>query len=70
MRLGVNAFPRRPTRPVHGGRISNSRILSYRDGKVTFRYKDYAHESQRTMTVPATELLFAASCCTFCPTAS
>jgi hypothetical protein len=38
--------------------IFNTRLLSYRDGKVTFRYKDYAHESQqRTMTVTATEFI-------------
>ena len=43
---------------THRVAISNSRLLSYRDGKVTFRYKDYAHESQqRTMTIPATEFI-------------
>jgi hypothetical protein len=43
---------------THRVAISNSRLLGYRDGKVTFRYKDYAHESQqRTMTVPATEFI-------------
>ena len=45
-------------RYTHRVAISNSRLLSYRDGKVTFRYKDYAHESrQRTMTLPATEFI-------------
>ena len=39
------------TRYTHRVAISNSRLLAYRDGKATFRYKDYAHESQqRTMT--------------------
>lgn len=43
---------------THRVAISNSRLLSYSAGKVTFRYKDYAHESQqRTMTVPATEFI-------------
>lgn len=45
-------------RYTHRVAISNSRLLSYQDGKVTFRYKDYAHESQqRTMTVTATEFI-------------
>jgi hypothetical protein len=45
-------------RYTHRVAISNSRLLGYQDGKVTFRYKDYAHESQqRTMTVPATEFI-------------
>jgi hypothetical protein len=45
-------------RYTHRVAISNSRLLGYRDGKVTFRYKDYAHESQqRTMTVAATEFI-------------
>jgi len=43
---------------THRVAISNSRLLSYRDGKVTFRYKDYANESQqRTMAVSATEFI-------------
>jgi hypothetical protein len=45
-------------RYTHRVAISNSRLLDYRDGKVTFRYKDYAYESQqRAMTVPATEFI-------------
>jgi hypothetical protein len=45
-------------RYTHRVAISNSRLLAYRDGKVTFHYKDYADESQqRTMTVPATEFI-------------
>jgi len=45
-------------RYTHRVAISNSRLLGYRDGKVTFSYKDYAHESQqRTMTVPAAEFI-------------
>lgn len=45
-------------RYTHRVAISNGRLLGYRDGRVTFRYKDYAHESQqRTMTVPASEFI-------------
>jgi hypothetical protein len=45
-------------RYTHRVAISNSRLLDYRDGEVTFRYKDYVHESQqRTMTVAATEFI-------------
>ncbi len=33
---------------THRVAISNSRILSYRDGKVTFRYKDYAPREPTT----------------------
>ncbi|MEN6495883.1 MAG: IS91 family transposase [Thermoguttaceae bacterium] len=45
-------------RYTHRVAISNHRLLGYRDGKVTFRYKDYAHEGQpRTMTLPAAEFI-------------
>lgn len=45
-------------RYTHRVAISNNRLLGYRDGTVTFRYKDYAHASeQRTMTVTATEFI-------------
>lgn len=45
-------------RYTHRVAISNSRLLGYRSGRVTFRYKDYAQESQqRTMTVSATEFI-------------
>jgi hypothetical protein len=45
-------------RYTHRVAISNSRLLGYRNGKVTFRYKDYAHKSEpRTMTVAATEFI-------------
>ena len=45
-------------RYTHRVAISNNRLLSYQKGKVTFRYKDYAHESQqRTMTVSASEFI-------------
>lgn len=45
-------------RYTHRVAISNSRLLGYRDGRVTFRYKDYAHDSQqRTMTIAATEFI-------------
>jgi hypothetical protein len=45
-------------RYTHRVAISNNRLLGYRDGQVTFRYKDYARQSQqRTMTVPASEFI-------------
>ena len=45
-------------RYTHRVAISNRRLLAYRDGNVTFRYKDYAQESrQRTMTLPAAEFI-------------
>jgi len=43
---------------THRVAISNSRLLAYQDGNVTFRYKDYAQESrQRTMTLAAAEFI-------------
>jgi hypothetical protein len=45
-------------RYTHRVAISNHRLLSIADGKVTFRWKDYAHGSkQRKMTVTAEEFL-------------
>jgi hypothetical protein len=45
-------------RYTHRVAISNSRLLDYREGKVTFRYKDYAHQGQeRTMTLQASEFI-------------
>ena len=45
-------------RYTHRVAISNGRLLDYQDGKVTFRYKDYARGSrQRTMTLEATEFI-------------
>ena len=45
-------------RYTHRVAISNHRIVSLADGKVTFRWKDYAHKSkQRLMTVTAEEFL-------------
>jgi hypothetical protein len=45
-------------RYTHRVAISNHRIVNLADGKVTFRWKDYAHKSkQRLMTVPAEEFL-------------
>jgi len=38
--------------------ISNHRLVSFQDGKVTFRWKDYAHGSKkRIMTLSADEFL-------------
>lgn len=45
-------------RYTHRVAISNRRLLAYRDGQVTFCYKDYAQQSrQRTMTLPAGEFI-------------
>jgi hypothetical protein len=45
-------------RYTHRVAISNHRIVNFSDGKVTFRWKDYAHKSkQRLMTVTAEEFL-------------
>lgn len=45
-------------RYTHRVAISNQRILSLRDGKVTFHYKDYrCGNLQRTMTLQATEFI-------------
>ena len=45
-------------RYTHRVAISNRRLLGYRDGRVTFRYKDYARGSQsRVMTVTAGEFI-------------
>src|SRR5437867_2044294 len=45
-------------RYTHRVAISNHRLLSVIEGKVTFRYKDYAHGGkQRKMTVTAEEFL-------------
>jgi len=45
-------------RYTHRVAISNHRLVSVADGKVTFRWKDYAHGSkQRKMTVAAEEFL-------------
>ncbi len=42
----------------HRVAISNHRLVSIGDGKVTFRYKDYRHASaQKTMTLDAMEFL-------------
>ncbi len=45
-------------RYTHRVAISNHRLVDYRDGNVTFRYKDYAREgAQRTMTLEAAEFI-------------
>ena len=45
-------------RYTHRVAISNHRIVNVADGKVTFRWKDYAHgNQQRQMTLTATEFL-------------
>lgn len=45
-------------RYTHRVAISNARLLKLADGKVTFRYKDYADgHRQKTMTLSAEEFL-------------
>jgi len=45
-------------RYTHRVAISNHRLLDVADGKVTFRWKDYAHgNKKRKMTLPADEFL-------------
>jgi hypothetical protein len=45
-------------RYTHRVAISNHRLVDFADGKVTFRWKDYAHGSkQKLMTVTAEEFL-------------
>jgi hypothetical protein len=45
-------------RYTHRVAISNSRLIALRDGRVTFRYKDYADaHRQKTMTLAADEFL-------------
>jgi hypothetical protein len=45
-------------RYTHRIAIANNRLVSIRDGAVTFRWKDYAHHSrQRTMTLEAVEFI-------------
>jgi Putative transposase/Transposase zinc-binding domain len=45
-------------RYTHRVAISNHRLIAYEDGKVSFRYKDYAHGGKkRKMTVSADEFL-------------
>jgi hypothetical protein len=45
-------------RYTHRVAISNHRLVNFADGKVTFRWKDYAHGSQqKLMTLTAEEFL-------------
>ena len=45
-------------RYTHRVAISNHRLIAFADGKVTFRWKDYAHRNkQKLMTVTAEEFL-------------
>jgi hypothetical protein len=55
---GVKHALRYLARYTHRVAIANSRITAIADGKVSFRYKDYARGSrQRTMTLDAVEFL-------------
>jgi Putative transposase/Transposase zinc-binding domain len=45
-------------RYTHRVAISNNRLLNIKDGKVTFRWKDYRHHDQpKTMTLDASEFI-------------
>ncbi len=45
-------------RYTHRVAISNQRLVAFEDGRVTFRWKDYAHENQeRIMTLDALEFI-------------
>jgi hypothetical protein len=45
-------------RYTHRVAISNARMVALRDGKLTFRWKDYAHgNQQKTMTLPPVEFI-------------
>ena len=45
-------------RYTHRVAISNHRLIAFEDGKVTFRWKDYAHgNKKRKMTLTADEFL-------------
>jgi len=44
-------------RYTHRVAISNQRLLSFKEGKVTFRYKDYRAGTTGTMTLEATEFI-------------
>jgi hypothetical protein len=45
-------------RYTHRVAISNARLVDVKDGKVAFRYKDYAHDQRsKIMTMPAEEFL-------------
>jgi hypothetical protein len=45
-------------RYTHRVAISNARLVELRDGRLTFRYKDYAdHHRQKVMTLEAVEFL-------------
>jgi DNA-directed RNA polymerase subunit M/transcription elongation factor TFIIS len=44
-------------RYTHRVAISNQRLVSLKDGKATFRYKDYHADAERTMTLEATEFI-------------
>ncbi len=51
-------FSDRLARYTHRVAISNQRLVSVHDGKVTFRWKDYAQGNpHRTMTLDAVEFM-------------
>ena len=55
--MGVGANARRYS-DTHRVAISNHRLLAFDGERVTFRWKDYAHDHQwRTMTLTAVEFL-------------
>ena len=55
-------------RYTHRVAISNHRLVNFADGKVTFRWKDYARGGKtRLMTLSAEEFLRCGFCCTGLP---
>lgn len=44
-------------RYTHRVAISNQRLTSLKDGRLTFRYKDYRTDTERTITLEATEFI-------------
>jgi len=51
-------------RYTHRVAISNHRITNFADGKVSFRWKDYAHASQQRVMTLDVDGSCGASCCT------
>ena len=54
---GADGVLRYLGRYVHRVAITNHRLLSIDDGKVTFRYRDSRNQESRTMTLPAMEFI-------------
>ena len=53
-------------RYTHRVAISNHRLVSFAEGKVTFRWKDYAHGNKSRLMTSPRRSSSAAFCCTSC----